>query len=302
VITSFFQTDAWAAFKQQSGWQPRRIGEYLALRKRLPFGLSLEYWPELPYSQEVLQIIKNECDRSTPDVFTRFEFLEKHSEEAAERLADIGLKKSFEEVQPEYRQWVYLDRSDDELLKAMKPKGRYNIKVAMRRQLEVRYSTDQLAIEQFFNLYQQTARRNRFQGRGFGYFKNLVELLAKEGVGEVIIISKDDKPLSAGIFLYWGGVGSYLYGASGGDRNLMAPYLMHWAAMKRSKEKGCRIYDLLAISPPDRQNHPYAKLTRFKTQFGGESVRLLGSWDFIRRPFWYNIYQFVERCRRQALR
>lgn len=302
MITSFFQTDAWANFKQKSGWRPRRVGEHLALRKELPLGLSLEYWPELPYSQEVLQEVKAECATAAPDIFTRFEFLERYSPEAVEELQGIGLKKSFEEVQPEYRQWIHLDRSDEKLLSEMKPKGRYNIKVAERNHLQIQFSTDRSAIGQFYSLYQQTSERNRFQGRGLGYFEGLVKLLAKEGVGEVLVISTNGTALSAGIFLYWGGVGSYLYGASGGDRNLMAPYLMHWAAMKRSRERGCRIYDLLAIAPPDRPNHSYASLTRFKTQFGGESVRLLGSWDFIRKPFWYTIYQFAERRRRQALR
>jgi peptidoglycan pentaglycine glycine transferase (the first glycine) len=302
VITSFFQTDAWANFKQKSGWRPRRVGEHLALRKELPLGLSLEYWPELPYSQEVLREVKAECATAAPDIFTRFEFLERYSSETVEKLQGIGLRKSFEEVQPEYRQWIHLDRSDEELLSEMKPKGRYNIKVAERNHLQIHFSTDRSAVGRFFSLYQQTSERNRFQGRGLGYFEGLVKLLAKEGVGEVLVISKNGTALSAGIFLYWGGVGSYLYGASGGDRNLMAPYLMHWAAMKRSRERGCRIYDLLAIAPPDRPNHSYASLTRFKTQFGGESVRLLGSWDFIRKPFWYTIYQFAERRRRQALR
>lgn len=302
MITSFFQTDAWASFKQKSGWRPRRVGEHLALRKGLPLSQSLEYWPELPMSSEVLQEIESECRRSAPDIFTRFEFLEKYSLEIAERLQKIGLRKSFEEVQPEYRQWVRLDSSEEELLNGMKPKGRYNIKVAERSDLQVSFSTDRSAVGQFFKLYQQTSERNKFQGRGLGYFESLVKLLAKEGVGEVLVVSKNGLPLSAGIFLYWGGVGSYLYGASGGDRNLMAPYLMHWSAIKRSKTKGCWIYDLLAIAPPDKPNHSYANLTRFKTQFGGESVRLLGSWDFIRKPFWYTIYQFAERRRRQALR
>lgn len=302
MITSFFQTDAWASFKQNSGWQPRRVGEHLALRKALPLGLSLEYWPEISFSAEVLQQVSVECSRAAPDVFTRFEFLEKWSLESEQKLHSLDLRKSFEEVQPEYRQWITLDKSEDELLAEMKPKGRYNIKIADKSNLHVSFSTDRSAVQQFFKLYQETSTRNHFQGRGINYFVNLVKLLAKENVGEVLVISKDGVAISAGIFLYWSGMGSYLYGASGGDRSLMAPYLMHWAAIKRSKEKGCRIYDLLAIAPPDQPDHSYANLTRFKTQFGGESVLLLGSWDFIRKPFWYTIYQFVERRRRQVLR
>ncbi|MEK9167147.1 MAG: hypothetical protein AAB613_00155, partial [Patescibacteria group bacterium] len=95
--------------------------------------------------------------------------------------------------------------------------------------------------------------------------------------------------------------------------------------MKRAKHDGCAIYDLLAIAPFQQtaisnqlsadtekpraesrelkasdSSHPHSGLTRFKTQFGGQSVRLLGSWDLVHSGFWYTMYQFVERRRRKT--
>ena len=122
-----------------------------------------------------------------------------------------------------------------------------------------------------------------------------------EKLGEIVTVSHEGEVLAAALVTFYGNVASYLYGGSGGDRSLMAPYLMHWAAIKRAKQEGCAVYDLLAIAPPEKENHVHAGLTRFKTQFGGESVRMLGSWDLVHSRFWYTMYRYAQKRRRRAL-
>lgn len=301
-MRSFFQTNAWAEFKERSGWHARRFGEGTVLRRVIKFNLSLEYAPELPFSEEVLAQLEQDIAQPNSAIFSRYEFLEPWSFPLQQRLERLGLRKSFEEVQPEFRQWIDLDLTEAALLAQMKPKGRYNIRVAERYQLEVDRGTAAGLIDEFYALYKITSERNEFSGRSRQYFVNLVALLEQQSVGEVLVVRYQSKAVAAGIFLYWGGVGSYLYGASAEPRNVMGPYLLHWEAIKEAKRRGCQVYDLLAIAPPDQPSHHYAALTRFKSQFGGRSVRLLGSWDFIRKPFWYTIYRALERRRRQILR
>lgn len=298
MYKSFLQTSAWAELKQKAGWQPIGLGEQWILERDLPLSQQLEYAPELPYSEEILSSIESYCQKPSKSIFSRFEFLEHWDDQKAGQLQEMGLVKSFEEVQPEYRQWVGLESSEAELLAQMKPKGRYNLNVAKRNNLKVEHRQDPEAAEIFNNLYQQTAKRQKFQGRQQQYFVDLVALLKAENSGEVVIISNEFQPLCAGIFLYWGEFASYLYGASGPERQLMSPYLMHWEAMLAGKQKNCSIYDLLAVAPVGSANHPYSSLTQFKSQFGGQTTRLLGSWDFIRKPVWYTIYRHVESRRR----
>lgn len=266
-------------------------------------GKSLLYFPELPLNSKSLQLIEEVKEARAPNgrIFSRFEFLELWTSEKAKQLIDAGLTKSFEDVQPEFRQWVILDKTDDELLKSMRPKGRYNLKIAQRHKLNVEWRSDEAAAEAFFRLYAGTAKRAGFQGRDAAYFVSLVKILQEEKLGEVLIVKKDDEVLSAAIISFYGGVASYLYGGSGGDRSLMAPYLMHWEAMKRARKEGCAIYDLLAIAPFGKKNHPHAGLTRFKEQFGGESVRLLGCWDLVHNRLWYTIYRLAQKRRRRAI-
>lgn len=300
---SLLQTDLWGEFKQTMGWRASRQLGLLGLTKNLRFGQSLTYFPELPFNSETLELIGKVKPENKPGrIFVRFEFLEPWSEAAARTLLDFGLIKSFEEVQPEYRQWIYLEKPEDKLLQEMKPKGRYNIGIARKHRLEVSFSGEPEAVDRFFQLYQISARRNKFTPRSPDYFRRLVELLNRERAGEVTVVSRHDQPLSAAIVSYYQGVASYLYGGSAGDRSLMAPYLLHWEIIGRAKSKNCRLYDLLAIAPPDQVNHPYLGLTRFKSQFGGAPVRLLGSWDFVCQPTWYKIYRRIERWRRKTAR
>jgi len=300
-MKSLLQTDLWANFKATQGWQPKRELNYLCLTRRLPLVGPMTYFPELPYQSETVELIKRLRLQKSSVTFTRFEFLAEWSDELATNVRQLGLVKSFEEVQPEYRQWLDLSSSEEAIKQQMHPKGRYNLNLTERNGLGISRGVSPELVNHFYRLYQQTARRTDFRGRGESYFQSLVTALGAENCGEVIVVFQGDQPLAAGIFSYVSnGAADYLYGGSGPERQLMAPYLLHWTAILEAKRRGCQIYDFLAIAPLDQPNHPYAGLTRFKQQFGGRAVRLLGSWDLVNRPVWYKLYQFIERRRRRS--
>lgn len=295
VYKSYFQTDAWAAFKQKSGWQPERIDGYLALTKKIGYGQSMRYLPEIPFEPERLPSLLGQMKPGP--IFSRLEFLEEFSPEKDATLKETGLAKSFEDVQPEWRQWVDILKPEEEILAAMKPKGRYNIGIAERSNLEIVTGGSEIVAD-FFQLYSFTSARTDFKGRNQQYFEQLVEALGSDA--EIVLIKNRTELLAGATILYYDQIASYLYGGSMGDRSLMAPYLLHWTAMKRAKARGCTVYDLLAIAPDGSgESHPYAGLTRFKSQFGGRTVRLLGSYDLVHSPIWYTMYRFAERLRRR---
>jgi len=129
----------------------------------------------------------------------------------------------------------------------------------------------------------------------------LSKVLKENDAGEIITVSKSGEVLAVLLISFYEGIASYLYGGSGGDRSLMAPYLAHWEAIKLAKKRDCQIYDLLAVAPPDKEKHSHVGLSRFKAQFGGETVRLLGSWDLVHSPTWYTLYRFAQTKRRKTL-
>ena len=171
----------------------------------------------------------------------------------------------------------------------------------------------------FYELFADTARRDGFAIRSHAYFADLIETLAANQLGELLVAYHGKVPLAGAVISYYDGLASYLYGASASrDRELMAPYLLHWTAMQHAKARNCHTYDLLTIAPfrSEQQtvnskqsdgsssfvpghSHKYAGITRFKQQFGGRPVHLLGSWDLPVRPFTYAAFRFAETWRRR---
>lgn len=312
-MKSLLQTKQWADLRQSYGWQAHWIEDILVLEKPLPFGKSFLYVPEPDFGSidfkvfmpKVAQIAKN-----SQSIFLRIDFINKKDEAIEKSLKKFKFIKAFEEIQPEDRQIIDISQSENEILAQMKPKGRYNIKIAEKNGVEVAESGN---ISIFYDIFCQTAKRNGFSIRPLKYFQDLYDILAASDNVKLLIASYNEKPIAAEIVTFYGQTASYLYGASLDDfRNVMAPYLMHWEAIKLAKEKGCKYYDLLAVAPQGEiRNSPlgmnfeirklmekYAGITRFKEQFGGEHVKLLGSWDFVYKPIWYAGFKIAEKLRR----
>ncbi len=308
-VQSILQTRVWADFKSRHSWTMHEINGLFFLKRTLPFKQHLLYAPEIPFEKRALPaLIKNtrQLSRHQNVFVTRLEFLEPWSGDKCAILSHLGLVRSFEEIQPEFRQWVDLDPDEPAILAQMKQKGRYNIHLAKKHDIKVTTETDP---QIFLKLFRATARRDGFSIRADHYYIDLIETLQSAKMGELRVAWYNQTPLAALIVSYYDGLASYLYGASSSlKRELMAPYLLHWEAMREAKKRGCHTYDLLAIAPfansiPHTSNFvlqkKYAGITRFKQQFGGRPVHLLGSWDLVYNPLIYQTFRFLENIRRR---
>ncbi len=193
---------------------------------------------------------------------------------------------------------VFLDLTKDlaSIRNAMKPKTRYNTELAIRKGLHV-IETDNLEI--WYNLYRETALRNRLYLHNIEYFRTVLKIHSKnsQSPAEVILLvaMNGSQPLAAMFLVISGYRATYLYGASSSqNRNLMAPYALQWHAIKTAKEKNCTEYDMFGISPKPDPNHPLNGLYRFKTGFGGEVYHTLGCWDYPFEEEIYKSYSFSE--------
>lgn len=323
---SLLQTPEWSSFKSEHGWQSHQVNGWFVLERALPFGQRFLYAPELTLDLEHLpQFIAKvrQLGRARRAFVIRLEWLRVYNSSDAKHLKILGLRKAFEEVQPEFRQWIDLEGTEEEILARMKPKGRYNIQVATRKGIKVGDGTDPTP---FLDLFRSTARRQSFTIRTDDYYADLIRLLQANDLGTLIVARFEGTPLAALIVSWFDGLATYLYGASSEtERHLMAPYLAHWHAIQLAKQHSCQTYDLLAVSPQEAEGKrdssglpaeaqrakagvgehrlaqlqtKYAGITRFKQQFGGDTVHLLGSWDLVLNPFIYQSFKFLETHRR----
>lgn len=234
--------------------------------------------------------------------------------------------------QPEATLIVDLGLREEELLKRMHEKTRYNIRLAERKGVKVVNDKFQMTndkFDEFYGLMQQTAERDGIRIVGREYYEKLFQQSSKEMNVELFCAEHEGKMLAAAVVIFFGDIATYLYGASGNEqRNLMAPYALHWEIMKEAKKRGMRWYDLWGITslfarhpdPPvcgegfseashlrprgldsslkaQNDKHDWSGITRFKRGFvsleagkeSGREVLYPGAYDYILRKAWYRL-------------
>jgi lipid II:glycine glycyltransferase (peptidoglycan interpeptide bridge formation enzyme) len=176
--------------------------------------------------------------------------------------------------------------TDDEILKQMHQKTRYNVRLAQRRGVTVRECTGTTdGIDTFYGLLEDTAHRNEFGIHSRAYY---ADFLAVFGDNARLIFSEADGHTGSGLIVAkFGPEAIYMYGASSTEHRAHgAAFYMQFEAMRWARDHGCETYDLWGIpeSDPETTGHEsnekiagtkgddWRGLFRFKTGFGGEIV------------------------------
>ncbi len=198
-------------------------------------------------------------------------------------------------TQPEATRILSLQLGEQDLLAQMKPKGRYNIRLAERHDIEI---TDEPNVTAFHALLKRTGARDGFGIHPESHYRAFLERIP----GSFLLLAYHAKtssrePIAGLLGAIWGDTGIYYYGASDErHRALMAPYLLQWEAMKRCKAAGCAHYDLLGVAPPDAsETHAWAGITGFKEKFGGALVTYPPEQQMVLRPVVWRLLQLKRR-------
>ena len=194
-----------------------------------------------------------------------------------------NLRKAPVDVQVANACVVDLDGGEEHLLARMKPKTRYNIRLAERKGVRVEIAPV-AKLPDFYRLYCQTAERNGFHPSDYRYFSALFSP-ERQGPGDAEVVlmlaHHAGDPLAAAILVLSEQGALFLHGASANHkRDRMASHALHWQAMRHACSRKCRTYDMGAIAPSDDPGHSFHGMYRFKTGFGGRIVHNSGSWDY----------------------
>lgn len=206
---------------------------------------------------------------------------------------EISPKLSGRMIHAEATRILDLNLSEEEMLEQMKPKGRYNIKVAQKHNVKVEQSED---IDAFYELVKQTGKRD-----AFGILpKPKYEMFLKSLDRSFLFLARipdNREPIAGLLGVFWGSTGIYYYGASNhAHRAIMAPYLLQWETIRFCKAQGCAEYDLLGVAPPDApKDHPWAGITSFKEKFGGTVVEYPPEQQLILRPIAHRLLSLKRK-------
>lgn len=104
-----------------------------------------------------------------------------------------------------------------------------------------------------------------------------------------------EKAVLGGIlFLIYGNEVLSLYGGS--NEQLMqfqSAYTVHFAGIKMAVDNNYKKYNFYGITGDFRKENPLYGLFLFKKSFGGHVSELIGEFDLIISPFWYNTYNLA---------
>ena len=199
---------------------------------------------------------------------------------------------------------VDLTKTEDELLAIMHSKTRYNIRIANRHNVEVVEKTDNDGFETYLKLLFETTKRQGFYLHSEMYHRHLWKILKPTDMIHILIASFEGKPLAAHMFFKLGNKFFYPYGASSDEkREVMAPTLLMWEAIKLGKSLGCHEFDMWGSLGPDaKESEQGFGFHRFKQGYGGQLVQFVGTYDLVIFPQLYKIYNLVDKYRWKFLR
>lgn len=298
---NFLQSRQWQNMQARLGvktwWLEEKDTTALVLKRSLPLGRSWLYLPRGPIGDwgEELQKKIIEIAEEENAIFVRIDPAFAEASAGAAQLKSSSWRKSEREVQPRNTLILDLAKSAEELLADMHQKTRYNIRLAQKKGVQVRFSRDVADIEHFLRLSRDVSERTTFSYHPGEYYREIM----RAGLAELALAELHGEVLAAHILISFGDIVTYVHGASSSkQREVMAPHLLQWETIKRAKERGYKKYDFFGVAPEGAdENHPWAGVTRFKLGFGGQRVDYIGAYDLVLNEGLYHVFNAARRLR-----
>lgn len=216
-------------------------------------------------------------------------------------LPPSEIRANFKEVppiQPKNTLILNLESTEEDLLKKMHSKTRYNIKLAQKKGVRIKEAENtEKELNIFWELLNTTAERQKFGLHNFEHYLNITKSRINS---KLYIASCREKNIAGILNISFGNTATYLHGASANEfRNLMPAPLLQWEAIKEAKKAGYKYYDFWGINKTDsRAKWDYKKdwegITRFKTGFGGEEINFPGAYELPINNIMYDLYKIYK--------
>ncbi len=198
-------------------------------------------------------------------------------------------------VQPEATRLLPIGGTPEALRAGFKPKTRYNLSLAERKGVTVQASRD---VTTFARLASDTAKRQGIHLPGVAYYQACLDLFEPRDEIRIYLAFHEGDALGGIMVFRFGKTAYYLFGGSTDlKRELMPNYLLHWQAMLDFRALGCDTYDWWGIPEEPAPDHPWFGLYRFKTGFGGETVRYVGLYERVLRPASYRLERRLQQVK-----
>ena len=314
VVTHPLQSYEWGEFREKSGIKVIRRGFFehdkliegvqLTIHPIPKTNFTIGYLPKgtMPTQEIIAELRKigkeNNC------IFIQLEPNIESKYVQHLQLTKLNLQPSAHPLFTKYTFVLDLTKSEDELLDAMHPKARYNIKVAKKHGVVVKEDNSEKAFERYWELTEETTRRQHFYAHTKHYHKLQWETFShdtnhKELTSHLFTASYEGTILTTLLFFVFQETLYYPYGASSNEhRNVMHSNLAMWEGIRFGKKLGLKKFDMWGAMGPNPNPHdPWFGFHTFKQRFGPKHVEFVGSYDLIINPLLYQGYKVADKLR-----
>ena len=327
---NFLQSDEWGRVAEKVGHKAIRR-EYkngesvLMIVKNARRGRYLEIpggplidWENSEAVKEIFDDIKKTA-KAEKCVFVRFRPQLMNDAKNLAKMSAVGAKPAPFHLHAQNTVILDLTKSEDELLANMRRQTRYEVRRSAKLELVVKKGTSDELFKEFHSVQVDTAKRQNFIPPNMDeleayheVFKNNATIYYVETSKNLTIDGKkviEGEPegeyipagtkINYGLFIDYGEEVEYFEAASTEYGHLVpGAYAMLWQAAQDYKKKGLKRFNLWGIAPPNQPNHRYAKVTTFKTGFGGEQVEFVHAQDIVISKSKYLITKIIEVSRK----
>lgn len=313
ITEDLLQSEPWRMFQESSGRKTFRFEEggfrVNVIEHRLPLVGAYWYVPRGPIlgegktedrEQELRDFFAKATERGAG--WVRVEPADEEALGVVYGAAGVPVRKAPHDMQPRETLVLDITATEEELLAWMKPKTRYNIRLAERKGVRVFMTHGQEYRDAFCDLVAVTAERDCIAAHPRAYYEAMFRSLPEDMWG-LFVAEYADEIVATNLVVFHGATATYLHGASGNrHREAMAPYLLQWEAMREARRRGCVWYDLGGVKTGASQSAGWSGITRFKQGFSPAVAprAFPGCYDIVLKPIRYGIYRFLTAVKKRA--
>ncbi len=316
------QSIDWGKFREKTGIKVvRKNGLQVTIHKIPHTPMSIGYLPKgpMPDDKMLTELIK--IGKEENCIFIQLEPNVPKIQSSEFKIQNLIhnskfiILNSFHPLFTKYTFILDLTKSEEELLKNMHSKTRYNIKVAQKHGVEIVEDNSDKAFEEYLRLTKETTKRQGFYTHTENYHRLMWQTLndkssiinhkSNDKLNAHLFLAKyNGQPLVAWILFVYNDTFYYPYGASSSEhRETMASNLLMWEAIKFGKKLGLKNFDMWgALDQNPNPKDPWYGFHRFKQGYGPEHVEFVGSFDLVINPFYYQLYKIADKLRWLLLR
>jgi lipid II:glycine glycyltransferase (peptidoglycan interpeptide bridge formation enzyme) len=300
------QSFEWGEFRKKTGIKVIRTKDVQITIHKIPHTpWTIGYIPKGLYPTQTMISDLKKIGKQENCIFIQLEPNTISTPDLKLKIENLGLHPAAHPLFTKYTFILDLTKPEEELLRTMHPKTRYNIRVAIKHGVKIVRDESNEAFETYLKLTKETTKRQKFYAHTEKYHRLMWETLKCQNfntdklTAHLLLTKYSEETLAAWILFVYKDTLYYPYGSSSSlHRETMASNLMMWEAIKFGKKLGLKKFDMWgALNNNPDKNDPWYGFHRFKEGYGPEHIEFLGSFDLVINPLLYKIYILLDKIR-----